>query len=239
MKKRVVLVFTTLLLLTAAVTYYRLLPTSGVPGSFSPLSWGAEGANVKVVQTRLQELGYFSDPVDGIFDVQTADAVQQYQEEMGLAASGAVEATTWASLLGLEHGEETQPVISRAEAAGVSGSNDVNLLSRLVAAEAEGEPYRGQVAVAAVILNRVKSPKFPNNLSGVVHQPHAFESVTNGLVWRRTPDATAVKAARDAINGYDPTYGCIFFWNPSKPISSKWIWSRSIVARIGKHVFAK
>lgn len=153
---------------------------------------------------------------------------------------GVVGSQTWAAP-GLE-GSEDRPAISRAQAQGspgVSSSNDVNLLARLVAAEAEGEPYRGQVAVAAVILNRVNSPKFPNTLAGVIYQPHAFESITNGLAWRRNPSDTAIRAARDAMNGYDPTYGCIFFWNPAKPITSKWIWTRPIVVRIGKHVFAR
>ncbi|NLV92423.1 MAG: spore cortex-lytic protein [Firmicutes bacterium] len=125
-----------------------------------------------------------------------------------------------------------------AEAQSVS-ANEADLLARLIAAEAQGEPYEGQVAVGAVILNRVKDPQFPNSLSGVMHQPHAFESVTNGLVWQRSPDDSAIRAARDAMNGWDPTQGCLFFWNPSKPISSKWIWSRTVVRRIGSHVFAR
>jgi N-acetylmuramoyl-L-alanine amidase len=115
---------------------------------------------------------------------------------------------------------------------------DVNLLARVVAAEAQGEPYTGQVGVAAVILNRVRHPSFPNSLSGVIYQPHAFESVSNGLIWHRTPDVTAVSASRQAMNGWDPTYGATFFWNPSKPVSP-WIWSRQIVLRIGQHVFAR
>jgi N-acetylmuramoyl-L-alanine amidase len=124
--------------------------------------------------------------------------------------------------------------IGRAQTRG----GDVNLLARLIAAEAEGEPYQGMVAVGAVMLNRVASSKFPNSVSGCVFQPGAFESVSNGLIWRRSPSRQAVSAARDALNGYDPTYGCLFFWNPSKPVSG-WIWSRSIAARIGKHVFAR
>jgi len=119
-----------------------------------------------------------------------------------------------------------------------SRSGDVNLLARLIAAEAEGEPYQGMVAVGAVMLNRVASPKFPNSISGCVFQPGAFESVSNGLIWRRSPSRQAISAARDAMNGYDPTYGCVFFWNPAKPVSG-WIWSRSIAVKIGKHVFAR
>lgn len=115
--------------------------------------------------------------------------------------------------------------------------SDLNMLARVVAAEARGEPYTGMVAVAAVMLNRVESSKFPNTLSGVVFQPNAFESVSNGLVWSRQPTSTEIAAARDAMNGVDPTYGALFFWNPSKPVNS-WIWSRQITLRIGDHVFA-
>lgn len=120
---------------------------------------------------------------------------------------------------------------------GVARSDEVELLARVIAAEAQGEPYTGQVAVGAVILNRVRHPQFPNTLAGVVYQPLAFESVMNGLIWRRTPDATAYQAARDALNGWDPTYGALFFWNPAKPVNP-WVWSRSIITQIGNHVFA-
>ncbi|MBO8142350.1 MAG: cell wall hydrolase [Firmicutes bacterium] len=121
---------------------------------------------------------------------------------------------------------------------GVTRAEEVELLARVVAAEAQGEPYAGQVAVAAVVLNRTRSPQFPNSISGVIYQPHAFESVSNGLIWRRRPSQQAYRAAQDALNGWDPTYGSLFFWNPSKPVSP-WIWSRSIVVRIGNHVFAR
>lgn len=116
-------------------------------------------------------------------------------------------------------------------------NESLDLLARVIAAEAQGEPYVGQVAVGAVILNRVQHPDFPNTLAGVIYQPHAFESVTNGLIWRRNPDAQAWQAAQDALNGWDPTYGAVFFWNPYKPVSN-WIWSRPIVVQYGNHVFA-
>src|SRR5690606_3065528 len=121
---------------------------------------------------------------------------------------------------------------------GVVRADELELLARLVAAEAEGEPYAGQVAVAAVVLNRVDSPQFPNSISGVAYQPLAFESVSNGLIWRRQPSAQAYNAARDALNGWDPSYGSLFFWNPSKPVSP-WIWSRNIVGRSGGHVLGR
>jgi len=117
-------------------------------------------------------------------------------------------------------------------------AGNIDLIARVIAAESQGEPYEGQVAVGSVLLNRVKSSLFPNSLAGVVYQPRAFESVSNGLIWRRTPSNTAYNAARAAINGWDPTYGCTFFWNPSKPVSS-WIWTRKIVRWIGNHVFAR
>ncbi|HHY70648.1 MAG TPA: spore cortex-lytic protein [Thermoanaerobacterales bacterium] len=119
-----------------------------------------------------------------------------------------------------------------------SWEGDHTLLARLVAGEAEGEPYAGQVGVAAVIINRSKHAKFPPTIADVVYQSGAFESVSNGLIWSRYPSRSNFDAARQAMDGWDPTYGCIFFWNPYKPVSS-WIWSRSIITQIGRHVFAK
>lgn len=142
-----------------------------------------------------------------------------------------------ALVVGLVHSVPSEPAASQVwYARGAYRADELDLLARLVAAEAEGEPYAGQVAVAAVILNRVHSPQFPNSISGVAYQPLAFESVGNGLIWRRQPSAEAYNAARDALNGWDPTYGSLFFWNPSKPVS-RWIWTRQIVVRIGNHVF--
>lgn len=120
-----------------------------------------------------------------------------------------------------------------------SRSNESELLARIVHAESKGEPYLGQVAVAAVILNRVDSPDFPNTLAGVIYQPGAFEPVMNGTINQDVPkDASARKAAQEALNGYDPTGGCLYFYNPDTA-TSKWIWSKPIVKKIGKHNFAK
>lgn len=125
-----------------------------------------------------------------------------------------------------------------AQAAVALGGGDYHLLARLVFGEASNEPLEGQVAVASVILNRVRDPRFPNTLGGVVYEPHAFELVTNGQIWSDNPTPTNYEAARLAINGWDPTYGCTFFWNPSKPVTP-WIWSRPLVTQIGNHVFAR
>lgn len=134
-----------------------------------------------------------------------------------------------------ETGNTVLPVQTGSGVA-LKNTNELHLLARVVAAEAGGEPYEGQVAVAAVLLNRVKSPSFPNSLAGVIYQPLAFESVMNGLIWRVSDLATAERAARAALNGWDPTYGALYFWNPSKPVS-RWIWTRKIIRQIGDHVF--
>jgi N-acetylmuramoyl-L-alanine amidase len=116
--------------------------------------------------------------------------------------------------------------------------DEVNLIARLIMGEATGEPLAGQVAVGAVILNRVRSPEFPNTVAGVVYDPWAFESVENGLIWSREPTPENIRAAELALNGWDPTYGALFFWNPSKPVSP-WIWTRSTIVQIGSHVFGR
>jgi len=214
------------------------------------LRWGSSGENVRTLQWRLQQWGYYSGAVDGVYGAKTYSAVINFQRKNGVwPVDGVVGANTWRAL-GLwgavsgsgGGGQATTPAQSNAPrgqaVSHINRSDQLDLLARVVAAEAQGEPYEGQVAVAAVILNRIESPSFPNTLSGVVYQPHAFESVSNGLIWRRTPSNEAVRAARSALDGWDPTYGAIFFWNPSKPVNA-WIWSRPIVVRIGNHVFAR
>lgn len=109
------------------------------------------------------------------------------------------------------------------------------MLAKTIHAEARGEPYVGKVAVGAVILNRVKHPSFPNTIAGVVYQPLAFTAVADGQI-NLEPDKDSIKAARDSINGWDPTYGCRYYWNPATS-TSKWIWSRKVVIKIGKHWF--
>ncbi len=196
------------------------------------LYWGSKGGDVSRVQSRLKDWGYYKGPVDGVFGSGTAAAVRSFQAKNGLTADGVVGPATWAAL-GFNVGRTAQYQPSR----GVSARDDVYLLARVVHGEAQAEPYLGKVAVAAVILNRVESDQFPNTLAGVIYQPHAFESITNGVA-NATPSQEAVRAAQDAINGWDPTQGALFFWNPAKPVS-KWIWSRPIITQIGAHVFAR
>lgn len=202
------------------------------------LYWGWRGPSVRLVQWKLSVWGYLKGPVDGVYGATTYRAIVNFQRRNGLHVDGLVGPRTWSALgFGYTVAQRAAPRTTAA-APVASRSSTVNLLARVVAAESHGEPYRGQVAVAAVILNRLKHPSFPHSVSGVVFQPHALESVTNGLIWRRTPDSVAYAAARDAVNGFDPSYGATFFWNPYKPVSG-WIWTRRIITQIGRHVFAR
>jgi len=175
------------------------------------------------VQQKLKELGYYNGAIDGIFGSQTIQAVKNFQRDYGLTVDGIVGRNTLAKL-GLSGGS------------GSYSSSDIYLLAKCIHAEARGEPYVGQVAVAAVILNRVKDPNFPNTISGVIYQPWAFTAVNDGQI-NLEPNQSAYNAASDAMNGWDPTYGCIYYYNP-ETATSKWIFSRQTVVTIGKHVFA-
>lgn len=179
----------------------------------------------KAVQQKLKELGYYSGSVDGVYGQGTRNAVIAFQKANGLTADGVVGQNT-ARALGISL--NTQQV--------AQSSSDLYLLAKTVYAEARGEPYEGQVAVAAVILNRVESPDFPNTIAEVVYQPWAFTAVHDGQI-NLEPNETAYSAARDAMNGWDPTYGCLYYYNASTA-TSKWIFSRTTVVTIGKHVFA-
>jgi len=191
---------------------------------------GATGDAVREVQQRLKDWGYYEGPVDGQFGPLTEKAVRFFQSRNGLTVDGVVGPQTWAAL-GYGGGA--------AAAAGPERPGvNIDLLARVVRAEAEAEPYEGKVAVAAVLLNRVADPRFPKTLEGVIYEPYAFESVANGRIYQSPPTAEDLRAARDAVNGWDPTYGAVFFWNPNKPVSS-WVWTRTIITQIGNHVFAR
>ncbi|MCM1368579.1 MAG: spore cortex-lytic enzyme [Roseburia sp.] len=189
--------------------------------------------NVKSVQNRLKELGYYKSTVDGVWGKRTMCAVMSFQSDHGLTVDGVVGAST-EKKLGITVGSGT------AQNAVPSGSNisqsDLDLLARCVYGEARGEPYTGQVAVAAVVLNRVRSSKFPNTISGVIYQSGAFTAVSDGQI-NLTPNDSAYSAARDALGGWDPTGGCLYYYNPATATSS-WIWSLTVHIKIGKHNFA-
>jgi spore cortex-lytic enzyme len=191
---------------------------------------GDTTANIKAVQTRLATLGYYTYKVDGIWGSRTKKAVKKFQRDYGLTADGIVGARTEKAL------KITLTGKSSLSKNNVSSAN-LDLLAKCVYAEARGEPYTGQVAIAAVVLNRVKSSSFPNTVSGVIYQKNAFTCVSDGQI-NLTPNASAYSAAKDALNGWDPTNGCLYYYNPATA-TSKWIWSLKVELKIGKHSFAR
>ena len=176
----------------------------------------------KAVQSRLKDLGYYDGPIDGYLGGNTIPAIKAFQRDYGLAVDGIV-------------GKATLSALGVTVGSGQTNS-DLYLLAKCVYAEARGEPYTGQVAVAAVILNRVASPDFPDTIADVIYQPWAFTAVNDGQI-SLEPDQTAYNAARDALNGWDPTYGCLYYYNPTTA-TSQWIYSRQTVVQIGEHIFA-
>ena len=184
------------------------------------ISWGSSGGLVEDVQVRLKELGYYKGSVDGIFGSGTYNAVQNFQRDYGLTVDGIVGNATLNAL----------GVLSDAEI-----TDDLYLLASAIYGEARGEPYEGQVAVGAVILNRVEDPRFPNTIYDVIYQAGAFDAVRDGQI-NLLPNARALQAAQDALAGWDPTGGALYYWNPSTATSS-WIWTVPITYQIGNHVF--
>lgn len=199
-----------------------------IPICFSLSKYGSTGGEVKEIQKRLKEWGYYSGNIDGIYGSKTYNAVKKFQKKNNLNVDGIV-------------GEKTLNALGISESKNNTGNNtnnsDLNLLSRLVYGEARGEPYQGMVAVAATVLNRVSDSRFPNTIAGVIYQTGAYTCVSDGQI-NLLPNEQSKKAAQDAINGWDPTYGCIYYFNPSTA-TSKWIWSRPQVLTIGRHIFCK
>ena len=190
--------------------------------------YGSRGNEVTQIQTKLKRWGYYNGVVDGIYGSQTLAAVKYFQRKNGLTADG-IAGTNTLRAMGI--------YTSSNSSSSSSNSNNVNLLARLVYGEARGEPYTGQVAVAAVVLNRVKSSSFPNTIAGVIYQNGAFDVVKDGQI-NMSPNSTAIKAAQDALNGWDPSYGAIYYFNPNTATNA-WIWSRPMTVTIGNHRFCK
>ena len=191
--------------------------------------YGSRGDEVRQIQEKLKRWGYYNGNVDGIFGSQTLEAVKYFQRKNGLTVDGIAGPATLKAM-GIYSANSSSSSSS-------SNSSDLNLLSRIIYGEARGEPYAGQVAVGAVVLNRVKSSSFPNTISGVIYQSGAFDAVRDGQI-NLSPNSTAKKAAQDALNGWDPTYGAIYYFNPSTA-TNKWIWSRPMTVTIGRHRFCK
>ncbi|NLF35265.1 MAG: spore cortex-lytic enzyme [Clostridiales bacterium] len=185
---------------------------------------GSTGETVRQIQTKLSRWGYYDGAVDGIFGSQTTQAVRFFQQRNGLAADGVV-GTATLNALGMSSQSQTQD----------AQSGSVSLLAKVISAEARGEPYIGQVAVGAVILNRVEHPSFPNTIAGVVYQPGAFTCMVDGQINQPVSDS-AVRAAKEVLSGSDPSGGAIYYFNPATATSA-WIWSRPLIKIIGKHRF--
>ena len=192
--------------------------------------YGSRGTEVRTIQEKLKRWGYYNGNIDGIYGTQTVSAVKKFQQKNGLTVDGIAGQKTLAAM-GINSNS------SNSGGSTSTNSSDINLLSHLIYGEARGEPYNGQVAVGAVILNRVKSNSFPNTIAGVIYQKGAFDAVSDGQI-NMSPDSSSKKAAQDAMNGWDPSYGAIYYFNPSTA-TNKWIWSRPMTVTIGKHRFCK
>ena len=189
--------------------------------------YGSRGNEVTQIQTKLKRWGYYYGSIDGIYGSQTLSAVKWFQSKNGLTVDGIAGPKTLAAM-GITGASNNTSTVS---------NSDLNLLAHLVYAESRGEPYSGQVAVAAVVLNRVKSTSFPNTVAGVIYEKGAFSVVADGQI-NLQPNQTAISAARDALNGWDPTYGAIYYFNPNTATNG-WIWSRPVTVVIGNHRFCK
>ena len=191
--------------------------------------YGSRGDEVRQIQEKLKRWGYYKGNIDGVYGSKTLEAVKSFQRKNGLTVDG-VAGTKTLNAMGIYNSQNSSSNTN-------SNSSNITLLSKLIYGEARGEPYTGQVAVGAVIMNRVKSSSFPNTIAGVIYQKGAFDAVSDGQI-NYTPDSTARKAAQDALNGWDPSYGAIYYFNPATA-TNKWIWSRPLTIVIGKHRFCK
>ncbi|TMV52096.1 spore cortex-lytic enzyme [Paenibacillus mesophilus] len=266
-KRLVVITICTVLFLLAAMQVKHKFYSEQTFGNVE-LRYGAKGGDVYELQGRLKMLGFYHGDVDGDFGYSTLQSLKNFQYKFGMKVDGIAGGKTKVKLWEATkewspdrtprkgaaapapaptpapgQGQATPPATAGQNEL-YSGSNhlglsnqDLNLMANAVYGESRGEPYVGQIAVAAVIINRVKSASFPNTVSGVIFQPGAFTAVADGQIWL-TPNEVAKKAVQDALNGYDPSGGCLYYFNP-ETATSKWIWTRPQVKQIGKHIFCK
>ena len=224
-KQAIIMIISTIILLITGTAAIAIIYKNNQENeTIEVLSkYGSRGSEVTRIQTKLKRWGYYSGNIDGIYGTQTVKAVKYFQRKNGLTADGIAGPATLKAM-GITSSSSTSSSTS-------SYNSNLNLLARVIYGESRGEPYTGQVAVGAVVMNRIKSSSFPNTLSG------AFDAVKDGQV-NLTPNSTAIKAAQDAMNGWDPSYGAIYYFNPSTA-TNKWIWSRPMTVTIGKHRFCK
>lgn len=194
--------------------------------------YGSNGGTVYEIQKKLKNWGYYSGGIDGVYGYQTYTAVRKFQATNGLKVDGVVGSQTLEAL-GIYEGPTNASNNSNYN----TSNQDIDLLARLINGEARGEPYEGQVAVGAVVLNRTRDSRFPSTIAGVIYQPGAFTAVSDGQI-NAALEQTSVKAATDALNGWDPSGGAVYYFNPDTATSA-WIWSRPLIKVIGKHRFCK
>lgn len=219
-KKKLTLSLTVLYVLNVLIILLVQLAPAADAASYKP---GSTGAVVEEIQAALQAEGYYTGETDGVYNDELSEAVKAFQQDRGLTADGIC-------------GAKTLEAMGLSDDAG-SGAmdNDAALLAKIISAESRGEPFDGQVAVGAVIMNRIKHPSFPNSLSGVIYQPGAFTALVDGQIDEAVAES-AEKAAQEALNGWDPTGGAIYYFNPATA-TNQWIWSRPHLITIGKHRF--
>lgn len=222
-KKTIISMITIILVFAIFISYNMFFRNNEVEALSK---YGSRGDEVTQIQTKLKRWGYYNGSIDGIYGTQTQKAVRYFQSKNGLTVDGIAGKNTLAAM-----------GINSSNNSNSSYSTNLDLLARLVHGEARGEPYTGKVAVAAVVLNRVKSSSFPNTVAGVIYQKGAFDAVSDGQI-NMSPDSTSRKAAQDALNGWDPSYGAIYYFNPNTA-TNKWIWSRPMTVTIGNHRFCK
>lgn len=232
MQRKTVLLFVITILTISALLFSSQIPNIYYRNIATLSGYGSTGDEVTKIQTRLSNWGYNTGGIDGQYGYLTYSAVKDFQRNNGLSIDGIAGPETLEAL-GLPTGAQKGGTQSNDAGA---DTGDLYLLARLIHGEARGEPYEGKVAVGAVVLNRTRDSRFPSTLAGVIYQPGAFDAVYDGQI-NLAPDTGSINAARDALNGWDPSYGCVYYYNPDTATSS-WIWSRRIVVKIGGHNFA-
>jgi len=212
----------------ASEVYFNISSKKAIAQGYK---YGARGEQVKQIQSKLKKWGYYKESVDGIYGYSTYLSVKAFQKSNGLKVDGMAGKSTLAAI-GISASKSTSGSVSSKN---VTNNKDVELLARLINGEARGEPYEGQVAVGAVILNRTSDARFPSTIAGVIYQPGAFTAIVDGQINAKIEESS-VRAARDALNGWDPSGGAVFYFNPATS-TNKWIWSRTLIKIIGKHRF--
>lgn len=231
-KRKIFVLIIAIISFFASTTLYSKYKTDTLETTEALSRYGSSGSEVRQIQTKLKSWGYYNGSVDGIYGSQTVNAVKYFQRRNGLTVDG-IAGNATLSAMGINSSSNS----SNSNSSNLNSQANINLLAHLIYGEARGEPYNGMVAVAAVALNRIDSPNFPSTVAGVVYQKGAFTAVDDGQI-NLTPNETAYNAARDALNGWDPTGGALYYFNPNTA-TNKWIWSRPLTVVIGKHRFCK